>query len=47
MKVEYVENKDNNFTASIMVEKGDYELKIKPKNDSLGDYVIKAWVTDM
>jgi eukaryotic-like serine/threonine-protein kinase len=45
VKVEDVENKDNNFTASIMVEKGEYELKVKPENDGLGDYVIKAWVT--
>ncbi|TAF07052.1 MAG: serine/threonine protein kinase [Nostocales cyanobacterium] len=47
MKVEDVEIKDNNFTASIMVEKGEYELKIKPENEGLGDYVIKAWVTDI
>lgn len=47
MKVEDVTTQDNNFTASIMVEKGEYELKIKSENEGLGDYVIKAWVTDI
>ncbi|WP_016953181.1 serine/threonine-protein kinase [Anabaena sp. PCC 7108] len=45
--VKDVENKDNNFTASMMVEKGEYELKIKSENEALGDYVIKAWITDI
>ncbi|WP_071191303.1 hypothetical protein [Trichormus sp. NMC-1] len=47
MSVTDVANKDNNFTATIMVEKGEYELKIKSENAALGDYVIKAWITDM
>ncbi|MBK1987774.1 serine/threonine protein kinase [Sphaerospermopsis aphanizomenoides BCCUSP55] len=47
MTVKDVANKDNNFTASIMVDKGEYELKIKSENAALGDYVIKAWVTDI
>ncbi|MBD2292062.1 serine/threonine protein kinase [Anabaena sphaerica FACHB-251] len=47
MTVTDVANKDNNFTATIMVEKGEYELKIKSENAALGDYVIKAWITDI
>ncbi|MFM2064256.1 MAG: hypothetical protein RLZZ507_3927 [Cyanobacteriota bacterium] len=47
MKVEDVAIQDNNFTASIMIEKGEYELKIKSESESLGDYLIKAWVTDI
>lgn len=47
MTVKNVANKNNNFTASIMVEKGEYELKIKSENAALGDYVIKAWITDI
>jgi hypothetical protein len=46
MDVTDVASRNNTFTASIIVEKGEYELKIKPENVSLGDYVIKAWVTD-
>jgi eukaryotic-like serine/threonine-protein kinase len=47
MTVTDVANKDNNFTATIMVEKGEYELKIKSENAALGDYVIKTWITDI
>lgn len=38
MAVKDVTSKNNNFTASIMVEKGEYELKIKSENVALGDY---------
>lgn len=47
MDVKDVANQNNNYTATVVVEKGEYELKIKPENLGLGDYVIKAWVTDM
>jgi eukaryotic-like serine/threonine-protein kinase len=38
--------KDNDFTASIMVEPGTYKFKITSTQAANGNYVIKAWVTD-
>lgn len=41
-----VGTKDNDFTASIMVETGTYQFKIISTKAASGNYVIKAWVTD-
>ena len=41
-----VATKDNDFTASIMVEPGTYQFKITSTQAASGNYVIKAWVTD-
>ena len=44
--VSNVGTKDNDFTASIMVEPGTYQFKITSTKAASGNYVIKAWVTD-
>ena len=41
-----VGTKDNDFTASIMVEPGTYQFKITSTQAASGNYVIKAWVTN-
>ncbi|MTJ11159.1 serine/threonine protein kinase [Anabaena sp. UHCC 0187] len=41
-----VGTKDNDFTASIMIEPGIYQFKITSSKAASGNYVIKAWVTD-
>jgi len=41
-----VGTKDNDFTASIMLEPGIYQFKITSTEAASGNYVIKAWVTD-
>ena len=41
-----VATKDNDFTASIMVEPGTYQFKITSTQAASGNYAIKAWVTD-
>ncbi|MTJ08218.1 serine/threonine-protein kinase [Anabaena sp. UHCC 0204] len=38
--------KDNDFTASIILEPGTYQFKITSTEAASGNYVIKAWVTD-
>ena len=44
--VSNVGTKDNDFTASIMVEPGTYQFKITSTQAASGNYVIKAWVTN-
>ncbi|MBN3959649.1 serine/threonine-protein kinase [Nostoc sp. NMS8] len=46
ISVKNISTKENNFTATFMLENGQYELKIKSINMALGNYAIKAWVTD-
>ena len=41
-----VATKDNDFTASIMVEPGTYQFKITSTEAASGNYVIKAWVAN-
>ena len=41
-----VGTKDNDFTASIMLEPGTYQFKITSTQAASGNYVIKAWVTN-
>lgn len=41
-----VATKDNDFTASIMVEPGTYQFKITSTQAASGNYVIKAWIAN-
>ena len=41
-----VGTKDNDFTASMMVEPGTYQFKITSTKAAGGNYVIKAWVAN-
>ncbi|HLP88270.1 MAG TPA: hypothetical protein VK184_06720 [Nostocaceae cyanobacterium] len=42
-----ISKKDNEFTVSILLEPGTYQLKVTSKNIGIGSYEIKAWVTDV
>ena len=45
--VKNVAGRNNTFRVSIIVEKGEYELKITSESVALGNYTIQAWVNDI
>lgn len=47
MMVKDVAGKNNTFRVSIIVEKGEYELKITSESVAVGNYIIQAWVNDI
>jgi eukaryotic-like serine/threonine-protein kinase len=42
-----VSNQNNIFTASLIIEAGEYEIKVTSENVAVGDYTIQAWVANI
>ncbi|WP_414548742.1 protein kinase domain-containing protein [Anabaena sp. CCY 0017] len=47
MPVKDVASQNNTFRVSIIVEKGEYELKITSETVAGGNYIIQTWVNDI